>query len=96
MAGEEPVITRHLPRDQRSPFSRKFYKRARLGTNLVVGGVVLSCLLYDWDTYLGTDQHVFKGIRPAVRHTLDWLWGVDKAAPPSQSKPSQTPSEARA
>lgn len=60
-----------------NPFSRQYYKRARLGTNLFVGAVTVGLLLYDWDTYLGHNQHVFRGVRPAVRRTLDWLWGVE-------------------
>lgn len=62
------------------PFSRAYYRRARLGSNLVVGFTTIGILLYDWDSYLGTNEHVFSGIRPAVRASLDWLWGVGPSA----------------
>lgn len=79
MENQNPsAFTHHLPRDQRSPFSRKFYKRSRVATNTIVSLVAISCLLYDWDSYLGHGDHVFKGIRPAVRKGLDWLWGVEQ------------------
>jgi len=62
-------------------------RRVRLGTRWALGVVVVGSLLYDWDSYLGTDQHIFGGIRPAVRRTLDWAWGVQK--PGQQQAPQQ-------
>ena len=46
------------------------------GTNLAVGATAIGVLLFDWDSYLGTSDHIFGGVRPAVRSTLNWLWGV--------------------
>lgn len=71
-----------LPRTDREVFSRKYYKRTRLLTNAFLGFAVATCLIYDWDSHLGTNQHVFSGIRPAIRRTLDWAYGVE----PKKSK----------
>jgi hypothetical protein len=81
-----------LPRDQRAPFSRAFYKRARVGTNALVAFVAVGCLLYDWDSYLGTDDHMFKHIRPTVRRTLDWAWGAGEE-PAGRTRHSQLQQE---
>ncbi len=76
---------------RRAPFSRKFYKRARITQNVVTGAVIVSCLLYDWDSYLGTKDHAFSGIRPAVRRALDWAWGVSGASSDNTAAPSAAP-----
>lgn len=73
----------NLDRAQRAPLSQQYHKRVRLGTNLAVGFIIFGCLIYDWDSYLGTDKHVFKGIRPTIRRTLDWMWGVEAPEQPA-------------
>jgi len=69
-----------LPREERTLLTRKYHRRTRALTNIAVGITVASCLVYDWDTYLGTDKHVFSSVRPAVRRTLDWWYGVEAPA----------------
>lgn len=93
IAGTEPRIPRrHIPRDERVPFDRKFYRRTRWATHAVVIGVGLSCLLYDWDSYLGTDQHMFAGIRPRVKQALNWIWDVDSS---TSNTADQSPKESQ-
>ncbi len=62
---------RHIPRDERTLLSRNYHRRTKAVMNVSIVLCVASCLVYDWDTYLGTEKHVFSGIRPAVRRGLD-------------------------
>lgn len=70
-----------VPREERTLLSRTYHRRTRAVTRISIAVCIASCLVYDWDTYLGTDKHVFSGIRPAVRRTLDWCYGIE--APPT-------------
>jgi hypothetical protein len=84
----------HLPRgEQRTLLTRTYHRRTNAVTNVALVLCVASCLVYDWDTYLGTDKHVFSGIRPAVRRTMDWLYGLE---PPPLPPPSERASARRA
>jgi hypothetical protein len=56
------------PIDQSDPrhrrpilISRQFHRQSKAAINAGVVFVVVSCLLYDWDSYLGTNKHVFGG-----------------------------------
>jgi hypothetical protein len=86
IAMSEEVRVNYLPRNKRVPFSRTFYRRSRWATHALWVGVGVSCLLYDWDTYLGSDAHLFHGIRPAVKRALDWAWGAPPAGEPQQQQ----------
>jgi len=73
----------------RDPYlSRQYFRRTRQLTNAVVASTAVGCLLYDWDSYLGTNDHVFSGIRPTVRACLDWVWGVS-SSPAAQQQQQQ-------
>ena len=69
--------------------SRSYHRRVRALTNVLLGVTVVSCLLFDWDTFLGTDDHLFRDIRPATRRTLDWLYGVEPPSQPSRREPTK-------
>lgn len=80
-----------LSREDQAWLSRKYHKRVKTATNALVGVTVLSCLLFDWDTYLGTDRHIFHGVRPAIRRALDSLYGIDDSSskrPPADREAS--------
>lgn len=74
-----------LSREDQAWLSRKYHKRVRTATNALVGITIVSCLLFDWDTYLGTDRHIFRSIRPAIRRALDSAYGVTPPPPERRS-----------
>lgn len=51
------------PRNERVLLSRSWHRNVKTVQRVSVTGLIISCLLYDWDTYLGTDKHVFSGVR---------------------------------
>ena len=76
-----PVIPLpNLSREDKAWLSRKYHRRVKAATRAVVGITFLSCLLFDWDSYLGTDKHIFRSVRPTVRRGLDFLYGVPSEA----------------
>lgn len=81
-----PIIPRQEPDSENVFLSKRNYKRYKVGTRLFLGTFAVGLLLYDWDSYLGTDNHVFSGVRPALRRALDWVYGVE--APPRSGPPS--------
>lgn len=73
-----------LSRDDKKWLSRQYHRRVKTATRAVLGITVVSCLLFDWDTYLGTDKHIFRGIRPGIRKALDSIYGIPPEQPPSR------------
>ena len=51
------------PRHERVLLTRRWHKNVKTVQTVSVIGLVISCLVYDWDTYLGTNKHVFSGVR---------------------------------
>lgn len=72
-----------LSREDKAWLSRKYHRRVKLATNAILGVTLVSCVLFDWDTYLGTDKHIFRSVRPTVRRFLDSVYGI---APESADK----------
>eukprot|EP00798_Chlamydomonas_sp_ICE-L_P006791 gene6791-30759_t len=70
-----------LSRENRVLLTRVYQKRTKSIINVFLGCCVAGCLIYDWDTYLGTDKHVFSPIRPAIRRNMDWWYGVGRYDP---------------
>lgn len=86
LRGTSPHNLSSIPRDERTLLSRTYHRRMRTLTNVAVVLCIGSCLVYDWDTYLGTDKHVFSGIRPAVRRTMDWMYGIEEPPAPTPAQ----------
>lgn len=76
--GDRPPIIPlpQLSREDKAWLSRKFHRRVKLATRALIGVTAVTCLLFDWDTYLGTEKHIFRNVRPTVRRALDYLYGV--------------------
>lgn len=72
--------------------SRSYHRRVKAATRAVIGVCIVSCVLFDWDTYLGTDRHVFKGLRTGIRRSLDALYGL---GPEEAATAAQTQRQAR-
>jgi hypothetical protein len=75
-----PLPLPHLSREDRTWLSRKYHRRVKTATRAVLGVTLVSCLLFDWDTYLGTDKHIFHNVRPAFRRMMDGLYGLNDSA----------------
>ena len=61
--GPAPFQVRDYPRSERVLLSRKYHSRTKSVQKIAIVACVISCLVYDWDTYLGTNKHVFSGVR---------------------------------
>ena len=68
-----------------SPFQLK----VKTWTAIATGLTIVSLIIFDWDKATGHPT-VFSGIRPAIKHQINRIYGVEK--PSNSSSSGQTPS----
>jgi hypothetical protein len=65
-------------------FTQRWHSRMRLLTYVACGVAVAGCLTADWEVKFG-DDHVFSGVKPALKRYFNGIFGVAQPPPPQSS-----------